>query len=547
MMGHLQLSLLHQASTTMASRRRVIGKLLAGTGLLFMGLPVRGAAAQATPASATPTTTTSGVPLGEVIAELAPPAVWEHFYQLTQIPRPSHHEEEASAFLNEFGENLGLETIVDDVGNVLIRKPASPGRVDRPGVILQAHMDMVPVKTSDSDHDFENDPIAAVIADGWVRADRTTLGADDGIGVALIMALLEDKTLVHGPLEALFTVNEEDGFGGVNALQPGVLRGAMLINVDSEEEGVFTIGSAGGVNVDTKATYPEEPTPGDMTGVRLEVIGLQGGHSGIDIGRGRGNAIKLLARLLWSVEEEFAIRVASIAGGERYNAIPHEAMAIMAVPESEATPLTDFVQMFAATVKQELAATEPELAIIVTPAELPRMVMTRDAQGRIVGALYGSPNGVMRMSDSVPGLVETSANLGTVSAADGQLSAGFLVRSAVDSARDDVGQMIGSVWTLAGLQTTTHDVYSGWAPDPDSPLLGLMQAVYLDLFGHETRIMAVHAGLETSVIGAKYPGLDMISVGPTMQDVHSPREQLEVASVGKVYDLLVATLERIAA
>lgn len=546
-MRHLQLSLLHQASTTTASRRRALGTVLGGTGLLLMGHPVRPVAAQATPTSATPATTASVVPLGEAIAELTPPAVWEAFYQLTQIPRPSHSEEQVSAFLAEFGRTLGLETVVDEVGNVLIRKPASPGMTDRPSAILQAHMDMVPVKTSDSDHDFESDPIDAFVVDGWVRADRTTLGADDGIGVALIMGLLEDESLVHGPLEALFTVNEEDGFTGANALQPGILRGAMLINVDSEEEGVFTIGSAGGGYVDATATYREEPTPAGLTGVQLEVTGLQGGHSGIDIDRGRGNAIKLLARLLWNAQEDFGIRTASIGGGERYNAIAHEATAVVAVPKSEATPLTEFVELFATTVKEELAATEPELAITATPAELPDMVMALDAQRRIVGALYGSPNGVMRMSDAVPGLVETSTNLGTVTVAEGQLAAGFLVRSAVDSARDDVRQMIGSVWALAGVETTTHDAYSGWTPDPDSPLLALMQTVYQDLYGRQAEIMAVHAGLETSVIGAKYPELDMISVGPTIENVHSPREQLEVASVGKVYDLLVATLERIAA
>lgn len=546
-MRHVPFRLLQQPSVRRVSRRRVLGTLLGSAGLIFAWYPVRRVAAQATPTSATPGTTAGGVPLGVAIADLDPPAVWQYFYQLTQIPRPSHHEEQVSAFLADFGRRLGLETIVDEAGNVLIRKPASPGLADRPGVILQAHMDMVPVKASGSDHDFERDPIAAFVDDGWVRADRTTLGADDGIGVALIMALLEDETSVHGPLEALFTVNEEDGFGGVNALQPGVLQGSSLINVDSEEEGVFTIGSAGGVNVDATAEYHEEVTPAAMTGIRLAVTGLQGGHSGVDINRGRGNAIKLLARLLWDAQEALAMRVASITGGQRYNAIPQEAVAIVAVPAGEATALTAFVEAFAATVREELLAAEPELAVTVTPVDLPGMVMSLDAQRRIVGALYGSPNGVMRMSDAVPGLVETSTNLGTVAAEGGLLAAGFLVRSAVDSARDDVAQMIGSVWALAGVETTTHDAYSGWKPDPDSPLLGLLQMVYQDLYGRESEIMAVHAGLETSVIGATYPALDMISIGPTIQNVHSPREQLEVASVGKVYDLLVATLERIAA
>ncbi len=301
---------------------------------------------------------------------------------------------------------------MDEVGDVLIRKPASAGMEDRPGVILQAHMDMVPEKAPGKVHDFETDPITAFVEEGWVRTDGTTLGADDGIGVALIMALLEDETIAHGPLEALFTVNEEDGFTGADAVQPGVLQGSLLINVDSEVEGTFTIGSAGGADVDVTATYAEEPTPAGLTGMRLEITGLQGGHSGIDINRGRGNAIKLLARLLWSARQEIAVRVASIEGGGRYNAIPREAAAVVAVPEAEATRLTGASRRSPQRSRQELARTEPDLQIAATPAEIPDMVMTPDAQRRIVGALYGCPNGVMRMSDSVPGLVETSTNLG---------------------------------------------------------------------------------------------------------------------------------------
>ncbi|MFN8663643.1 MAG: aminoacyl-histidine dipeptidase [Thermomicrobiales bacterium] len=539
--------MLQRLTTGRASRRRVAGAFLGQTGLIFAGLAGCRAAAQATPISATPAAPVQGVPLDEAVAGLAPPAVWEHFLQLTQIPRPSHHEEQVSTFLADFGRGLGLETAADVAGNVLIRKSASPGKADRPGVILQAHMDMVPAKTSDSDHDFGTDPIEAFVEDGWVRADRTTLGADDGIGVALIMALLEDDTIVHGPLEALFTVDEEDGFDGVNALQPGVLQGSFLINVDSEEEGVFTIGCAGGVDVDASADYEEEATPSGMTGIQLAITGLQGGHSGVDINRGRGNAIKLLARLLWNAQEAVTLRVTSITGGERNNAIPRDAVAVVAVPEGDATALIALVETVAATILAELATAEPQLAITAMPANLPGRVMSADAQHRIIEALYGSPNGVMRMSDAVPGLVETSTNLGTVSATSGRLAAGFRVRSAVDSARDDVAQMITSVWALADVETTTYDAYPGWRPDPDSPLLGLMQMVYQGLYGREAKIMAVHAGLETSVIGATYPALDMISIGPTIQDVHSPHEQLEISSVSKVYDLLVATLERIAA
>ena len=403
--------------------------------------------------------------------DLAPRAVWDHFYDLTQIPRPSHHEERVSAFLAGFGRNLGLETTVDEVGDVLIRKPASAGMENRPGVILQAHMDMVPEKAPGKIHDFETDPIPAYVEEGWVRTDGTTLGADDGIGVALIMALLEDGEIVHGPLEALFTVNEEDGFTGADAVQPGVLQGSLLINVDSEEEGTFTIGSAGGADVDATATYAEERTPAGLTGMRLEIKGLQGGHSGIDINLGRGNAIKLLARLLWSARQVIPVRVAAIEGGKQYNAIPRDAAAVVAVPEGEVTRLTECVAAFAATVQQELARTEPDLQIAVTSAAIPDMVMTPDAQLRIVDALYGSPNGVMRMSDSVPGLVETSTNLGAVSAAKGTFSAGFLVRSAVNSARDDVQGMAASVFALAGIDAVRKDAFTGWKPNPDSPLL----------------------------------------------------------------------------
>ncbi len=479
--------------------------------------------------------------------DLTPRAVWDHFYELTQIPRPSHHEERVSAFLADFGRKLGLETTVDEVGDVLIRKPASAGMENRPGVILQAHMDMVPEKAPGKIHDFATDPIPAYVEAGWVRTDGTTLGADDGIGVALIMALLEDEDLVHGPLEALFTVNEEDGFTGADAVPPGVLQGSLLINVDSEMEGTFTIGSAGGADVDATATYPEERTPAGMTGMRLEIKGLQGGHSGIDINLGRGNAIKLLARLLWSVRQMIPVRVAAIAGGNQYNAIPRDAAAEVAIPAGEVTRLTEYVTTFAATVQQELARTEPDLQIAVTAAATPEMVMTPDAQRRIVGALYGNPNGVIRMSDSVPGLVETSTNFGVVSAAKGTFSAGFLVRSAVNSARDDIEGMAASVFALAGIEAVRKDAFTGWKPNPDSPLLRLMQSVYRDFWGHDAEVVAVHAGLETSEFGATYPGLDMISVGPTIEHPHSPDERLEIASVGKVYDLLVATLQRIPA
>ena len=484
-------------------------------------------------------------PLKDALSTLEPKAVWENFYALTQVPRPSHHEEQASRFLADFGKKLGLETLVDDVGNVLIRKPATPGMEDRQGVILQAHMDMVPQKTPDKVHDFEKDPIQAYVEGGWVKADRTTLGADDGIGVAIIMAILQAKDIAHGPLEALFTVDEEDGFTGVNALKPGVLKGSTYINVDWETEGSFAIGSAGGVYVDANATYPEEKTPASMAAYTLEVKGLQGGHSGVDINRGRGSASRLLARLLWTAGPQFGVRVASIAGGDRYNAIPREASALVVVPTDKAEALAKYVQTFERTVKSELAATEPTLTIQATPAELPAAVMDAQAQKALVSTIYGCPNGVIRMSDSVPGLVETSTSMGILKAEGGQFAAGFYVRSAVDSARDDVRQRIESVFGLAGAEVTHHDAFSGWQPNPDSAILGLLKKTYKDLFGVEAGVEAIHAGLETSVVGVKYPNMDMISIGPTLQNVHSPDERLEVESVAKAYRLLTATLAAI--
>lgn len=521
-----------------ASRRRVVIGAILGGATASLRLP-SAIGAQGTPPSGV------RIPLGEALPDLTPQAVWQHFNELTQIPRPSHHEAEASAFLADFGRGLGLDTEVDDVGNVLIRKPATAGMEDRRGVVLQAHMDMVGVAAEGSDHVFETDPIEAYVDGGWVRAEDTTLGADNGIGVAMIMALLEAADVSHGPLEALFTVNEEDGYTGANALKPGVLQGAMLFNLDSEEEGIFTIGSAGGVDVDATLAYEEEPIPTGMVGVELAVSGLQGGHSGIDIDKGRGNAIKLLARLLDAAEGEADLRLASITGGDRYNAIPRSASAIVAVEESQRAALTALAASFANTAGAELATVEPDLRVEASPVDAPPSVMPPDARRDVIDALNAVPNGVIRMSDSVGGLVETSTNLGTIALGEGQMQAGFLVRSSIDSARDAVAGMIASVFALAGAETSLHDVYSGWQPNPDSPLLALMQETYRELFGSDAGVMAVHAGLETSAIGATYPEMDMISLGPTLQNVHSPDEQLDIASVGTTWELMAAALERI--
>jgi dipeptidase D len=495
-----------------------------------------------TVSAAEPVPVSVRVPLADALGMLEPQAVWQHFYDLTQVPRPSHHEEQATAFVAAYGERLGLETSVDAVGNVIIRKPATPGMEDRPGVILQAHLDMVPQKTPDSTHDFLTDPIDAYIEDGWVHADRTTLGADDGSGVAIIMALLADEELVHPSLEALFTTNEEDGFTGINGLAPDVLQGQYYINIDNEVEGQFLISSAGGVYADVAAAYAEEATPDGMTGLEVTLDGLRGGHSGADIDKGRGSAHQLMARLLWNAPAELGVRLESLVGGNQANAIPRTTTATVAVPEEQVDAFTAYVAEFAATIQHELLVTEPDLTVNVAPADVPALVMATDAQQSLIGAVYGAPQGIIRMSDSVPGLVETSGNIGVLNIADGVLDAVIYVRSAVDSARDDAAARFRSVFELGGATVTLHDAYSGWPPNPDSPLLALMTQTYQDLFDVAPAAVAIHAGLETSVAGVTYPGLDMISIGPTLLNVHSPDERWEVASTPRVYELLVATL-----
>ncbi len=486
-------------------------------------------------------------PLKDALPTLDPQAVWRNFYDLTQIPRPSHHEEKVRDFLVQFGHGLGLETIVDAVGNVLIRKPAAKGMENREGVILQAHMDMVPQKTPESTHDFLTDPIEAYVDGEWVVADGTTLGADDGSGVAIAMAVLQSQTLSHGPIEALFTVNEEDGNDGALGLQGGVLQGSIVINLDSETEGEFTIGSAGGAYANIETTYAESAVPAGMAAYQVSVGGLKGGHSGVDINRGRGHASKLLVRLLKEAAGKYGVRVAQIASGTAANAIPRDASALVVVPTAQTDAFLKGVREFQGIVKSELAATEPGLSVQAAPTRdsVPAKVMDEKAQRTLIDALYGTPQGVMRMSDAVPGLVETSTNMGIVNIGDGQVAVTCFLRSSVDSELADLGQMIASVWDLAGVDVVIPVAYAAWSPDPNSPILLLMQDVYREMYGKDPKVTAVHAGLECGTIVAKYPGMDAISIGPTLQDVHTPDEKMEIATVKKLNDFLLETLKRV--
>ena len=484
------------------------------------------------------------VPLKDAVKTMQPYDVWHNFYNLTQVPRPSHHEEKVREYLVQFGKNLGLETLVDGAGNVLIRKPAAKGMEDRKGVILQAHMDMVPQKTADKTHDFLKDPVDAYVDGEWVKADGTTLGADDGIGMAIGMAVLQSQKPM-GTIEVLITVNEEDGMDGALGLKAGLLKGDVLINLDSETEGEFTIGSAGGVNIAVDSAIPEVAAPANTTAYQVMISGLKGGHSGVDINLGRGHATKLMVRLLKESSAQFGARLALLEGGSAGNAIPREATAVIVVPKPKAAEFEQYVNKFADILKNELKTADPDVNVQAKPFELPLKVMDEKSQTSIINALYATPQGVMRMSDDVPGLVETSTNIGIVKAEKGKLEVIQFSRSSVDTELDDLIQMTSSVWELAGMKTTLAGRFSGWKPNPSSPILILMKDIYKNLYKKEPNVIAIHAGLECGTIRAVYPNIDAISIGPTLQDVHTPNEKLNIASVKSLYDLLLETINRI--
>ncbi len=475
------------------------------------------------------------------IATLNPERVWKHFYALTQIPRPSKHEQKAGEFTAKFGKDLGLETIVDEVGNVIIRKPATKGMENRKGIILQGHLDMVPQKNSDKVHDFEKDPIEAYVDGEWVKAKGTTLGADNGIGVAMAMAVLEAKDLEHGPIEALFTMDEETGMTGAFGLKPGLLKGDILINVDTEDEGDLCVGCAGGLDGTFTFKYKAEAAPAGYEAFKLSVTGLKGGHSGMDIVLGRGNANKILFRALYLLEKEHGIRLSSVDGGSLRNAIPREAFAIFLAPAGKATAVKQAIDGLYKLIAAELSATDEGLKMSVEPATA-TVVMEEKAQKNLIKAVYACPNGVMRMSDSLP-IVETSTNLAIVKSDKGVATISCLMRSSVDSAKEDLADMMGSVFALAGAEVQFTGGYPGWKPNPSSAILVTMKDTYKKLYGVEPRVSAVHAGLECGLLGGVYPNLDMVSCGPTIRFPHSPDEKLEVATVDKCWKFLIETLK----
>lgn len=478
----------------------------------------------------------------KTIQSLAPQRVWEHFYSLTQIPRPSGFMQPVTEFLLNFGKTLGLEAFTDEIGNVIIRKPATQGMENRKGVILQAHMDMVPQKNNDTVHDFTKDPIEAYIDGDWVKAKGTTLGADNGMGVAAIMAVLEDNALVHGPLEALITTDEETGMVGAFGLKTGTVNGEILLNLDSEDEGELYIGCAGGVDVTASMEFKGDAPADDTIYMRVTVKGLRGGHSGLEINEGRANANKLMARFVRTVVKYSKARLANWKGGDMRNAIPREASVLLAVPADHRQELIELSVVHSQMFNREYAGIEQDIIVEIAEVNEKTDVVPAAIQDSLISAIHACQNGVTRMIPSVPDTVETSSNLAIIEIDSTHASFKILARSSNDSMKEYLADSLEDCFNLAGMKVEFSGSYSGWQPNVESPILAAMKASYKEQFGKEPAVKVIHAGLECGIIGANVPGLDMISFGPTLRSPHSPDERVLIPTVQKFYDFLVATL-----
>ena len=477
--------------------------------------------------------------MNEEMLNLKPAKVFYYFNEITKIPRPSKKEEKISAWLEQTGKALGLPTKRDKVGNVLISKPATPGKENVTPVIFQAHMDMVCEKNNDTNFDFEKDAIQTYVDGEWLKAKGTTLGADDGIGVAMALAILDDKELEHGPIECLFTIDEETGLSGAKALEAGFMTGKMLINLDSEDEGQFFIGCAGGMDTIIKVYYKMEPAPRRNVAYNIMVSGLKGGHSGDDINKNLANANKLLTRILWQSANEFDLRIYDIQGGNLRNAIAREAMAVAFVPEEFQEEFEEFVKVMEQNFRREYQVTEPNLAVKAVVAETqPELVIDEMTQFDLLNALYACPHGVIAMSQTIPNFVETSTNLASVKKKEGFFFIQTSQRSSIESSKEDIANMVESVFNLANAEVLHTDGYPGWTPNPDSEIRKVAEECYKNRFGVEPKVKAIHAGLECGLVGDKIAGMDMISFGPTLRGVHSPDERIEIPTVQKFWDLL---------
>ncbi|HPW90632.1 MAG TPA: aminoacyl-histidine dipeptidase [Paludibacteraceae bacterium] len=479
------------------------------------------------------------------ITQLQPHDLWKNFQAICNTPHPSHHMEPITKLMTDFGKSLNLETLVDKAGNILIRKSATIGMENRTPVILQAHVDMVPQKNSDKQHTFETDPIETIIDGDWVKANGTTLGADNGIGVAAAMAVLESKELKHGPIEAFFTVNEETGMDGAFGLEQGLLKGDILINMDSEEEGQLYVGCAGGIDANISWHFKGCPVPEDDVAIKVSILGLKGGHSGLDIDLGRANANKLLFRFLKEAIMQYEARLAAVEGGNMRNAIPREAWAIITVPADCKRDIEKLATEYEALFNEEYKVTENPIKVSTEVISLPEGLLPEEIQDDFVNAITGCPNGVFRFIPDIPSIVETSTNLSIIEANHEKIEVKCLLRSSVDSKKEELASMMESVFALAGAKIEFTGGYSGWNPNLKSPILQTMSEVYKNKFDKTAEVKVIHAGLECGILGAIEPRLDMVSFGPTIRHPHSPDEKVSIPSVQKFWDFLVATLETI--
>ena len=479
------------------------------------------------------------------VRALEPKELWNHFSDLNEIPRGSKKEERVIEFAKKFGEGLGLETRVDETGNVIIKKPASPGLEGRNVLALQSHLDMVHQKNADTDFDFDTQGIQMFVDGDWVKANGTTLGADNGIGIAAIMALLSSEDIQHPPLEALFTIDEETGMTGAMGLKGGVLDAKVMLNLDTEDDDELTIGCAGGIDVTAAGTYGVENVSGAYSSFKLQMKGLTGGHSGVEIQLGRGNANKLMNRFLTDLSKVADLAINSIDGGGLRNAIPRESSAVISVKSTESAKFNDFVVTFNKTISVEYATTDANAQLVAESIATVETKLNTKFQSQLLKSIYACPNGIYRMSPDIEGLVQTSNNLARVLVKDGEYEILCLTRSSSTSEKMDEVNSIQSAFELMGASVTTGGTYPGWEPKPEAAVVKLMQNLYKEMFNEEAHVSAIHAGLECGILGTHYPEMEMISFGPNIYGAHSPDERAQISSVQKFWKLLLETLQRI--
>lgn len=479
------------------------------------------------------------------IKNLKPECIWRNFHLLTQVPRPSGHLEKVQQLLLDFAKQVGVEAFKDDAENIVMRKPATPGMENRKTVILQAHMDMVPQKEKTSTHNFETDPIETYVDGDWVKAKGTTLGADNGLGVAAIMSIMEAEDLKHGPIEALITADEETGMYGANGLKPGMLTGEILLNLDTEQDTEMIIGSAGGVDITATLDYQETESDKEDAAVKITVKGLKGGHSGLEIGEGRGNANKMLVRIIREAIAEDDACLACWHGGNMRNAIPFEADAVLTLPKENVEDLKSIAADYKEIFNNEYKGIESDIEVVAEDVELPAKIVPQEIQDNLVDAIYAAHNGVWRYIPSMPEIVETSSNLAIVDIDGGRAAVKILARSASETVKNELATSLESCFSMAGMKVEFSGEYGGWDPNTDSELVKVMSGIYKKLFNEEPVVQVVHAGLECSIILSKYPGLDICSFGPTLLSPHTPNERAYWPSAAKFWALLTNTLEAI--